>query len=359
MTVRPPEPVFRADELGPVVLVTGGAGFLGRALVRRLLASGATVRALDVRPFEGDPRVRSFVADLRDYDAILPAFEGVDTVFHTAAVISTVGEDLAQPKLKRFVYGVNVVGTENVLRACVASKVGRLVHTSSFNVAMAGRVDEGDETLPYAEGEGDLYTRTKIAAEKRVLAANGVDGLRTVAIRPGGIWGGGRGAIMIEAFVTELAKGKFGATIGDGRSVLDNVHVENVVDAELLAARALGRDPGRIAGQAYFVTDDERINPMEWFRPLVEGLGHRFPNVRVPRAVMFRVAWAIELAHQLGAPEPTITRRGIKNLTDGISFRVDKARRDLGYAPRFGQADLAALVDELRPVHDRIARGER
>jgi len=350
-------PEITADDIGRVCLVTGGSGFLARALVRRLLDAGCDVRTLDVRADAPDARVRHFVADLRDFDAMRSAFEGVDTVFHTAAVISTVGEDLAQPKLRRFVWGVNVVGTENVVRACRAAKVKSLVHTSSFNVAMSGHVRSGDESLPYAEDGGDLYTRTKIAAEKIALAANG-DDLRVVAIRPAGIWGPGKGALMIDAFVAELAKGKFAATIGDGRSVLDNVHVENVVDAELLAARALRREGSNVAGQAYFVTDDERINPMEWFRPIVEGLGHSFPRMRVPGKLMYGVAYALELAHALGAKEPTITRRGIKNLTDGISFRVDKARRELGWEPRYRSEDLKELLPELRVVQDRIRRGE-
>ena len=350
--VAPPK--FRAEELGPVCLVTGGAGYLGRAIVARLLDAGCTVRVLDVQPASPDPRVTSYVADLRDHDAIAPAFEGVDTVFHTAAVIATVGEDFATPRRKRFAWGVNVVGTENVLRACRASKVKRLVHTSSFNVVTSGRIDEGDESLPYAEDERDLYSMTKIAAEKRVLAADDPNGLRVVALRPGGIWGGGRGSMMLEAFVTELAKGKFGATIGDGTSVLDNVHVENVVDAELLAARALIATPERAAGKAYFITDDERLNPMEWFRPIVEGLGHRFPTIKVPRSVMMTIAAGLELAQQFGSPEPTITRRGIRNLTDSISFRVDRARADLGYEPRYRHEHLALLLPELRVIHDGI-----
>ncbi len=354
MSVTEPAPVVSATEIGRVCLVTGGAGYLARALLHRLLDAGCEVRTLDVRDTSPDPRVRHFVGDLRDYDAIAAAFQGVDTVFHTAAIISTVGEDLAQPALRRRVYGVNVVGTENVVRACRAAGVSVLVHTSSFNVAMDGPVEEGDESLPYAEGGTDLYTRTKIAAEKIALAADDPNGLRVVALRPGGIWGPGRGAMMIDAFVEQLAKGAFTATIGDGKTVLDNVHVENLVDAEVLAARAARKSPERVGGRAYFVTDDERINPMEWFRPIVEGLGHRFPVIRIPGGFMMRLAHALELAHQLGASEPTITRRGIRNLTEGVSFRVDAARRDLGWTPRYKQADLAALIPELRVVQDRI-----
>lgn len=354
-----PAPVLTADEIGRRCLVTGGSGYLARALVRRLLEAGCEVRTLDVRADAPDPRVRHFAADLRDYDAMAPAFADVDTVFHTAAVISTVGEDLAQPKLRRFVWGVNVVGTENVVRACRAHGVRFLVHTSSFNVVMGRPIEEGEETLPYAESEIDLYTKTKIAAEKIVIGADGRDGLRTVALRPGGIWGGGKGSMMIDAFVEQLAKGAFSATIGDGRAVLDNTHVENVVDAEVLAARALRREPNRIGGQAYFVTDGERINPMEWFRPIVEGLGHPFPKLRVPGKLMYGVAHALELSHRLGSEAPTITRRGIRNLIEGASFSIEKARRDLGYTPRYKQQNLLDMLPELRVAHDRFREAAR
>lgn len=342
----PPAPAIGAAEIGRVCLVTGGAGYLARALVRRLVAAGCDVRTIDVRE-SAIPGARSIVADLRDHDAIEPAFEGVDTVFHTAAVISTIGADLAPPARRRFVFGVNVVGTENVLRAARAHGVRAFVHTSSFNVVMDGPIDEGDESLPYAEAANDLYTQTKAAAEKLVLSADTPGGLRTCALRPAGIWGPGRGAVMIEAFVDQLAKGAFKATMGDGGSVLDNTHVENLVDAEILAAKALREKPELVGGQAYFITDDERLNGMEWFRPIVEGLGHRFPATKLPRGMMYGLAYALELAHHFGGPEPTLTRRGVRNLTESTSFRIDKARAHLGYEPRYVRAHLAELVPEL------------
>jgi 3beta-hydroxy-Delta5-steroid dehydrogenase / steroid Delta-isomerase len=341
-------PEIAADAVGRTCLVTGGSGYLARTLVARLLAMGNVVRTIDLRPDSPDPRVSHLAADLRDYDAIAPAFVGVDTVFHTAAIISTVDADNAQPALRRTVFGVNVVGTENVLRAAAAAKVGAFVHTSSFNVVMDHPIDGGDETLPYATRSNDLYTVTKIAAEKLALAADDAKGMRTCALRPGGIWGPGRGAMMIDAFVEQLDKGAFKATIGNGNTLLDNTHVENVVDAQLLAARALRRPEATAAGRAYFVTDDERFDAMDWFRPLVEGLGHAFPSVRVPGALMMRVARALELAHKFGSPPPLITRRSIRNLTEGAHFSIARARAELGYEPRYRRAHLAEIVAQRR-----------
>lgn len=343
--------------IGPRCLVTGGCGYLGRALVGRLLELGCEVHTLDLAEVPPDPRARHFRADLRHFDSIAPAFEGVQTVFHSAALIATVEERFAQPALRRMAYAVNVVGTENVLRAARAAGVQALVHVSSINVVMDHRIDGGDETLPYATQAPDLYSLTKIAAERAALGADEPGGLRTCAIRPGGIWGPGRGGMMLDAMVGELAKGTFKATIGDGVTPLDNTHVDNVVDAALLAARALRQRPADVGGRAYFVTDGERIDAMEWFRPLVVGLGHPFPRVRVPGALMLRVATGLEAAHRLGGPVPTITRRSIRNLSEGAHFSIERARRELGYVPRFRREHLGELLPDLRRYHDSLKQG--
>ena len=111
-----------------------------------------------------------------------------------------------------------------------------------------------------------------------------------------------------------------------------------------------------MGGRAYFITDGERFDAMEWFRPLVEGLGHPFPRLRVPGALMLRVATGLELAHRLGGPVPTITRRSIRNLTEGAHFSIARAGRELGYEPRFHREDLSTLLPELRRYHDQLQR---
>jgi 3beta-hydroxy-delta5-steroid dehydrogenase/steroid delta-isomerase len=182
-----------------------------------------------------------------------------------------------------------------------------------------------------------------------VLAADQPGGLRTLALRPGGLWGPGEGCMMIAAFVEQLAAGRFKVRIGDGRALLDNTHVDSASEAHLLAARALARTPERVGGQAYFVTDDEPSNGMEWFRPLVEGLGHAWPRRRIPGGLMLRIAGALEWLHFLGGPEPLLTRRGVLNLIQDACFRIDKARDHLGYEPRVRSAEgLRAIVPEWK-----------
>src|SRR5690606_6122565 len=140
-------PRFCVEDVGRRCLVTGGAGYVGAALARRLLDAGVELRTLDLRPTAQDARAAHFVGDVRDYDAIRAAFECVDTVFHTAAIISTLDAELAPAATRRRCYGVSVRGTDNVLRAARAAGVTSFVHTSSFNVVMDGPIDEGDESL--------------------------------------------------------------------------------------------------------------------------------------------------------------------------------------------------------------------
>ncbi len=166
--------------------------------------------------------------------------------------------------------------------------------------------------------------------------------------------------MMLDTFVEQLAAGSFKAVIGDGRSCVDNTHVENVVDGHLLAAQRLAEAPDVVGGQAYSITDDERINGIEWFRPLVEGLGYPYPKLQIPARLAYGLGFLLEATHYLGGAKPTLTRKGVLNLTRSSSFRIDKARRDLGYEPRRTQAsDMAEIVDDVRQRHDRLRERPR
>jgi 3beta-hydroxy-delta5-steroid dehydrogenase/steroid delta-isomerase len=336
----PAPPRFGPGELGTRCLVTGGAGYVGSAIVRRLRAAGCQVRSFDATPHPAADGVEVVTGDLRDYASVLAACRNVNTVFHTAALIKLMG--IARPALRRQVFDVNAGGTANVVRAAAASGASALVHTSTFNVVMDRPLVRQDETLPYATRTNDLYTLSKIEAERTALAADTPGGLRVCALRPGGIWGSDTRGIMVRLFLQQLDS--FTVLIGDGTAAADNTHVDNLVDAQLLAARALRQKPQIVGGQAYFITDNEPVNCLEWFRPLVVSLGRRFPTRRLPAGMMRTVGMMMEIAHVLGAPEPLLTRRSVRNLTESSCFRIDKARRDLGYEPRFSRANGMPLL---------------
>jgi len=347
---------FDPETIGPSCLVTGANGFLGRQLVRRLVETGCRVRAFDVVPYAGEASAETVVGDVRIYSDVVSACEGMDTVFHTAVLINLLARYRLEQRLQAF--AVNVLGTEHVVRACRAAAVGRLVHTSSFNVAMGKAVSAGDESTPTV-GEGDLldlYSETKTLSEAAVLAADDSSGLRTVALRPGGLWGPGEDSMMIRGFVEQLAAGRFKVLVGDGRALLDNTHVENAVDAHLLAAQKLFETPDVVGGQVYCVTDAEPMNGIAWFRPLVEGLGHPWPSLRIPGWMLYFVAGLLEWLHFVGGPKPTLTRRGVLNITRDGYFRIDKARDQLGFVPRIRAAEgLPAILPDARKLYDRCA----
>ena len=324
------KPIF-----GPACLVTGGSGFLGRALSHALIGRGCTVHSLDVRP-DADPipGVKYFTGDIRDYNAVRAASEKCATVFHCAAVMNFLG--VCRPSVRREVYGINVGGTENVIRACRETGAKHLVYTSSHVVCFDTRpVIAGDETKPYAKRYLDLYAKTKTAAEKLVLAANGKE-LGTASLRPGGLWGSSDDCYMFSKFIDQLLKGKLVATIGPSDAIIDNTHVDNLVLAEMLAAEGLVRKPEVVGGQAYFIVDDEPMNLMEWLRPLIEGLGYRVPKRSIPALPMYVLGFLAECLHYIGGPRPFMTRLEVHNLTAKFTFRQDKARRDLGFEPVIG-----------------------
>jgi 3beta-hydroxy-Delta5-steroid dehydrogenase / steroid Delta-isomerase len=326
----------KTPNFGPACLVTGGSGFLGRALTRALLERGCTVHSLDVRADANPvPHVNYFTGDIRDYDAVRAAMEGCSTVFHCAAVMNFLG--ICRPSVRREVYGINVGGTENVIRACRETGARSLVYTSSHVVCFDTKpVLSGDESKPYAKRYLDLYAETKSAAEKLVLAANGSD-LRTASLRPGGIWGSSDDCYMFSKFIDQLLKGKLVATIGPADAIIDNTHVDNVVLAEILTAEGLVKKPDTVGGQAYFIVDDEPMNLIEWLRPLIEGLGYRVPTRSIPALPMYFLGFLAECLHYIGGPRPFMTRLEVHNLTAKFTFRQDKARRELGFKPVIGR----------------------
>lgn len=328
-------PLEHAD-IGPTCLVTGAAGFLGRHLVKALRMGGHEVHTLDWRPMPEREGVRHFQGDIRDQALIARAVAGCATVFHTAAVIDLLG--VCRPSLRRDIEDINVGGTRNIIRACRAAGARRLVHISSNNVCFSPKhIVAGDEGQPYADRPYGIYPATKGVAERDVLAANNRTGLATAALRPAGIWGNGPGCYMLAKVVEQVAHGRFVATIGNGRAVADNTHVINLVHAALLTAEKLAAEPANVGGQAYFINDEEPMNLMTWFRPFVEGLGHRMPRLSLPGAPLFYIGWLGEWLHALGGPRPALSRLEVHNVVNSFSFRTDKARRDLGYRPLIGR----------------------
>jgi 3beta-hydroxy-delta5-steroid dehydrogenase/steroid delta-isomerase len=340
MTVGERSQPIAASELG-VCLVTGAAGFLGRNIVKRLLDEGLRVRAL-VRstPLKiEDENLHCVRGDVTHPDDLNRACEGIDTVFHTAARISLLGGPTMRQSYRDEAWRVNVTGTQNVIDACVNTDVKRLIYTSSVDVCFDGKpLPNMNESLPYPMRFKSIYAETKATAERLVLEADDGSGLRTCAIRPDGIYGAEPNE-MIDRFVEQLNAGNLVARMGPISALQDNSHVANLVDGHLLAARHLLRG-GVACGQAYFIADDEPMNSFEFFRPLIEGLGHPFPKREIPVWLLKPLTHAWQGAHFIfGIPKPMLSPHELDKVCVTHYASIDKARRELGYAPRKSVAE--------------------
>jgi len=317
---------------GKRCLVTGGGGFLGRHLVAALRAKGCPVHVLDTAPSPGpEDGVRWFRGDVRNHADVLNACKDVDTVFHTAAVIDALTH--ARHSIANTIKSINVEGTQNVVRVARQCGARRLVHTSSVVASFCMDAAGGDESAPYSTSR-DLYTATKVAGEQAVLAANGKDGLLTCAIRPGGIYGPGE-RLTYGRLVRALKMGAPLVVFGDGAARLDYVYIDNLVDAQLRAAERL-TEGSPVCG--------------------VKHMGLKRRLVRVPDPVARTVGAAWERIYKLfGVSKPLFTIANVKLCDIDHYFSIDKAKRDLGYAPRVDTEEgLRRTAVEAREYYDRL-----
>jgi 3beta-hydroxy-delta5-steroid dehydrogenase/steroid delta-isomerase len=326
-------------ELGRV-LVTGGSGFVGANLVTELLDRGHQVRSFDRAPssLPAHPRLEVVEGDICDPETVAAAVAGIDTIFHTAAIIDLMGGASVTDEYRKRSFAVNVEGTKHLVHAAQSAGVKRFVYTASNSVVVGGkRISGGDETLPYTERFNDLYTETKVVAERFVLAANGGEdgaGLLTCSIRPSGIWGRGDQTMFRKVFENVLA-GHIKVLVGSKNVKLDNSYVHNLIHGFILAAEHLV--PGGTApGQAYFINDGEPINMFEFSRPVVEACGQPWPRFWVSgRLVKFVMAVWQWFHFRFGLPKPLLEPLAVERLYLDNYFSIAKAQRDLGYQPLF------------------------
>jgi 3beta-hydroxy-delta5-steroid dehydrogenase/steroid delta-isomerase len=324
------------------VLVTGGSGFVGANLVTELLDRGHEVRSFDraPSPLTEHPRLHVLEGDICDPETVAAAVDGIDTIIHTAAIIDLMGGTSVTEEYRQRSFAVNVTGTENLVQAAQAAGVKRFVYTASNSVVMGGkRIAGGDETLPYTERFNDLYTETKVVAERFVLSQNapqegGGSGMLTCSIRPSGIWGRGDQTMFRKVFESVLA-GHVKVLVGSKRVKLDNSYVHNLIHGFILAAEHLV--PGGTApGQAYFINDGEPINMFEFSRPVVEACGQPWPKFRVPGRLVWFVMTVWQWFHfRFGLPKPLLEPLSVERLYLDNYFSIAKAQRDLGYQPLF------------------------
>jgi nucleoside-diphosphate-sugar epimerase len=307
------------------VLITGGAGLLGRHLVTELIERGDRVRVLalpgeDVWWLE-ERGVDVHRGDIRFPDTVEGPVRGADAVFHLAGMI---GQWLPMSDYA----AVNVAGTEHVCRAALGAGVKRVVHVSSWTVYgmdKGGPCRETDQLAPFPEP----YAVTKTDGDLLVQRLIADEGLPAVIVRPGTFFGPGD-RLHFGRFADRLRAGR-GVIVGHGDNALPLAYVTDVVQGLLLA---LDRDEA--LGKAFNITNDAPLTQQEFFDAIATEVGAPPPRFHVPYRPLLvagdlaeRVARGTHTRHQ-----PPVTRLGVKLFGTDNRHSIDKARSELGFEPR-------------------------
>lgn len=309
-------------------LVTGGGGFLGGAIARELTAQGHAVVSLQrsAVPELASLGVECVPGDIADADTVARAARGCDVVFHVAAKAGSWGSYESY-------FNANVLGTGNVLAACRAHGIGRLVHTSTPSVVHRGGDLEGvDESTPYAEHFLAHYPATKLIAEHAVLSANGPE-LATVALRPHLIWGPGD-QHLLPRILDRARRGRL-RFIGIAGKRIDATYIDNAAAAHLNAAATLA--PGSAhAGKAYFISNGEPLSVEDMINRLLACADLPATHKRVSLPVAYAVGALLELVYRVLRleGEPILTRFVAEQLGTAHWFDIGAAKRDFGYVPQ-------------------------
>jgi dihydroflavonol-4-reductase len=325
--------------MSDIVLVTGASGFVGAAVARAALARGfrtrvlmrpnanrANVAGLEVEPVEGD---------MRDAESMTRALASTRYLFHVAAdyrLWARHPDDIVR---------TNVEGTRSVLAAAQRAGVERIVYTSSV-ATLAARPDgaPSDETFPLdASAAVGAYKYSKVVAERMVEAMVAKQNLPAIVVNPSTPIGPGdvrptpTGRIIVEA-----AAGRMPGFVDTG---LNLVHVDDVAAGHLAALRG-----GRI-GERYILGGQD-VSLGDMLAEIARLVGRSPPRLRLPRALIFPIAYGAEAIAHFTGREPFVTTTGLRLAKDRMFFSSAKAERDLGYRARPYSEAIVEAVEWFR-----------
>ncbi|XP_062496382.1 sterol-4-alpha-carboxylate 3-dehydrogenase, decarboxylating isoform X2 [Pezoporus occidentalis] len=277
----------RLRSAGKKCTVIGGSGFLGQHMVEQLLEKGYAVNVFDIQKRFDNDRVRFFLGDLCDKEALLPALQGVSVAFHCASPAPSSDN-------RELFYKVNFMGTKAVIEAC------------------------------------------KEAGVQEVLSANDPDNdFLTTAIRPHGIFGP-RDPQLVPILVEAAKSGKMKFIIGDGKNLVDFTYVENVVHGHILAAENLQKG-SPLCGKAFHITNDEPIPFWAFMSRILTGLNYDAPKYHIPYWLAYYLALVLSLVLWLLSPlvtiKATFTPMRVALAGTFHYYSCDRAKRAMGYTP--------------------------
>lgn len=307
------------------VLVTGGTGFTGKALVRRMLDEGHEVIALDCREGYKTAELRDWGAEvvigsITDAAMVERCTRDVEVIHHVAAAFREIA---ASPSHYR---EVNVEGTRLLLDAALRQGVRKFVHCSTCGVH--GNVDHppADENAPIEPA--DYYQQSKYDAEPLVREYV-AKGLKATILRPAAIFGPGDPGRFYMIF-KQLSRGWF-PMFGDGKVLYHPLYIDNFLDAFVLAM-----DESKGLGEPYLIADEEYMSIEELVRRAAAAMGVPANFRRFPLWPVVAASHVVETLCRPFGIEPPLHPRRVEWYQLTRAFSIDKARRELGYRPRVG-----------------------
>lgn len=322
------------------VLVTGYGGFLGSAVVRMLREHGFQVRGIarGSYPQLESLGIESVRASIVDRQAVLEASRDCIAIVHTAALAGVWGP-------WRDYYQTNTLATSHLLEAAVTNQVQAFVHCSSPSVTFDAKPQSGiDESTPYPTRWLCFYPHTKALAEAAVLQASRRGLLRTCALRPHLIWGKDD-PHLFPRVIDRARQGKL-RRVGNGKNLIDVVHVDNAARAHVQALETLLRGGDELNGETLFITDGQPIECWDWITRILETANVPVPTRSISYQAAYRIGavmealyWSFRIQN-----EPPMTRFVAAQLALDHFFSIEKARRLINYEPAVDRdAELAKL----------------
>lgn len=324
------------------ILVTGGGGFLGFAIVSMLVKKGYLVTSFSRGEYNSlkDLGVTQIRGDLSVYGDVSRAVRGMDAVFHVAAKPGVWG------KYQDY-FDTNTIGTQNVVTACLNHKVKHLIHTSSPSVVFtAGDMEGADESVPYTTTFHTHYIKTKKLAEDIVLDAVREKGLSAVILRPHLIWGPGDNHLVPRV----IKRAKKLVKVGKRNNLVDTIYIDNAAQAHVLALEKLAESPD-LSGRVYFITQDDPIPMWDMINGILKAGGLPPVTKTLPHRMVWCIGAVLEGVWALFRlpGEPKMTRFVADELATVHWFDISAAKNDLGYEPLVSTDEgLNRLADWLR-----------
>jgi len=307
------------------VLVTGGGGFLGKAIIKKLLLKPVKVISFSRQYYSELEKlgVKQIQGDLADSNKIIEASKDCDAIFHVAAKAGIWGS-------RDQFYNANVLGTQNVVNACKTNKISRLIYTSSPSVIFNGKDMEGiDEKAPYPDEYEGYYPETKALAEKIVLKES-MNHFTAIILRPHLIWGPDDNHVVPGI----IKRAKSLKKIGRLDDLIDTIYIDNAADAHILAAEKLKSDPS-LSGNIYFISQDQPVS--KWYLAdqflLAAGLEPIKGRISATSAYIAGIVFEFFYGLFCIKKDPPMTKFAAKELATSHWFDITKAKKELGYVP--------------------------